>query len=533
MTLRVIASGPRPSARRGIVALWVFASIFSGCSDKHSSPVAPEPPVTTTTVTADSTRWSISGTVSNAPEQAPVANAKVETLDGPSAGQSTVTDAQGHYALSGLQPGTVSVRASLSGFEAASHSISLTANQTVDFALRPASADPAPARWVLAGTIRDAGTLNGLAAVRLEVLDGKNQGQSTVTDPAGHYSFAPMEQDGFSVRVTADQFVSETRTVTLSSALTMDLSLRPVAPAGPVTTGRVVNGVSDQALSGVLVHIDGAGDTTTGPDGSFSMAASGPTQVRSATLTSSTTIDRITRLRVPGSAATITLMPKSLDLPSFDQMFRGDGGVLHRWTVAPRVVVQRRSLKFTNRTDTQFTATSVVMSDAEVADLMADLRTALAQLTGSTFATFAEERVETATEDEVVNVTRPGWIVVARYDGLTTATTFWGYTKWAWNGAGEMQAASLMLDRAFEASVSPYHRSLHSHELAHALGCNHVTGRQSVMNISARLDITAWDRDAARMAFLRPPLNQTPDIDPDPYTINTLRTHQLFWSGAE
>ena len=155
------------------------------------------------------------------------------------------------------------------------------------------------------------------------------------------------------------------------------------------------------------------------------------------------------------------------------------------------------------------------MTEAEVNSLLADLRWALPQLTGDTFTAFADEQRETAAEGERVRVSRPGWIVVARYEGLTTAINYWGYTRWSWSGAGEMQAGIMMIDRAWDASGSVYCRSLRAHEFGHALGYTHVFVRQSVMNTNATTEPNAFDRDGARLAFLRPPLNRTPDIDPD------------------
>jgi hypothetical protein len=155
-------------------------------------------------------------------------------------------------------------------------------------------------------------------------------------------------------------------------------------------------------------------------------------------------------------------------------------------------------------------------------------------LTGNAFATFADEQRETAAEGTRVRVSRSGLIVVARYEGLTAATGFWGYTRWAWNGAGEMTAGIVMLDRAFETSGSQFRRSLRAHEFGHALGYNHVTVRASVMNQAARLEPNSFDRDAAKFAFQRPPLNRSPDIDPDPFTGNLRAlTSQVFWSGAQ
>jgi hypothetical protein len=163
--------------------------------------------------------------------------------------------------------------------------------------------------------------------------------------------------------------------------------------------------------------------------------------------------------------------------------------------------------------------------------LLADLTWALPQLTGNAFFAFAEQQIETAAEGDRVRVSRPGLIVAARYEGLTAGTTFWGYTRWGWNGAGEMQAGIIMLDRGFETSGSIFRRSLRAHEFGHALGYNHVSGRESVMNPAARIEPNAFDRSGAKIAFLRPPLNRTPDIDPDPFTTNLRAFTGLTWLG--
>jgi hypothetical protein len=293
----------------------------------------------------------------------------------------------------------------------------------------------------------------------------------------------------------------------------------PQPPPASGITGTAIDALSDRSLPGVTVRIDGLGETRTATDGTFSFSAADPEQVKTVTLSSSATIERQTHLRVPGPSTTLSLIPSSINLPAFDQMFR-PGGILRRWTGAPPVVIQTRVLQFTSTGDSQYTATAGVMSDADVSDLVADLTWALPQLTGNTFNEFSNVRIETAGEGDRVSVQRPGSIIVARYEGLTQGTTFWGYTRWAWNTAGEMQAGIVMLDRAFEESGSTFRRSLRAHELGHALGYQHVSGVTSVMNSSARIEPNAFDRSGARLAFQRPPLNRTPDVDPAPFTSN-------------
>ena len=305
----------------------------------------------------------------------------------------------------------------------------------------------------------------------------------------------------------------------------------PPAPLGGIN-GITLDAISDRPLSGATVKIDGLGQATTSTTGGFHLDAAAPQLVRGVTVSSSETVDRSTRLRVPGPDVTLTLMPTSLDLAAFDQMFRSSGGVLHRWTSPPRVIVQSRVLQFTNVSDVDYTALGTVMSDADATSILADLTWTLPQLTGNTFSQLGDQQRETASEGDRVHVSRQNLVVVARYEGLTTATGFWGYTRWSWNGAGEMTAGIIMLDRNFDTSASPFKRSLRAHEFGHALGYNHVTSRASVMNSAATIEPNAFDRDGAKFAFLRPPLNHSPDVDPDPFTGNLRAlTSQIFWAG--
>jgi len=300
---------------------------------------------------------------------------------------------------------------------------------------------------------------------------------------------------------------------TTPTAPTTPVPAPPVpSPPPPPTgiTGVLTDGLSSTRLAGVLVKLDGIGETTSAADGSFAFAAADPQVER-----------------------TITLMPSSIDLPAFNEMFRGSGGELHRWAAAPRLVIQRRVLQFTSVSASTYTALGTMLSDEEVATLIGDLEWALPQLTGGTFSAFAGRDVETADEGASVAVSRSGAVVVARYEGLTAGSGFWGYGRWAWNGLGEVQMGIMMLDRAFETSGSSFRRSLRAHELGHTLGYTHVTLRESVMQSHARHEPTPWDRDAARLAFQRPPRNRAPDTDPQQFVGNLhALASQLTWAGS-
>lgn len=306
----------------------------------------------------------------------------------------------------------------------------------------------------------------------------------------------------------------------------------PTSPSpGQNVTGTVLDGISGLAVSGATVTVDGVGQATSAANGFFGLTSDLPGALRAVVVVSPTTVDRSTWADLPGPPLTLPLMPSALDLAAFDQMFRGNGGALHRWVAAPPLVVQTRVLRFSSFSAT-YEATDIVMTAQEVEELIQDLRWTLPQLTGDTFGDFGRIETATAAEGDSVTVSRSGSIVVARFQGLTSALDYWGYARWAWNGVGQMSSGTIMLDSSFETSGSQYRRSLRAHELGHALGYNHVTTMPSVMHSSARFEPNEFDRGGARIAFQRPPLNRSPDADPVPAAQTTAARDVLTWAEA-
>ena len=88
-----------------------------------------------------------------------------------------------------------------------------------------------------------------------------------------------------------------------------------------------------------------------------------------------------------------------------------------------------------------------------------------------------------------------------------------GYGRWAENGDGSVVGGSMFLDSRFDKN-DDRRRLLRIHELGHALGQLHVETRPSIMNPSIGPEPTEFDRQAAVVAFQRPPGNVSPDADP-------------------
>jgi hypothetical protein len=513
------------------IALVTTLCVSSACGKKSASPTAPSETV--------STPFSIEGVVRHRADGQGLPGARVEVTDGANKGVQASADHEGRYRLNELVAGSVVLRAVADGYVAATQSLTLNANETLDFSLDQSTAAPpaAPERFTVSGSVTSAASEDPVDGASVRVVTGADTGTMTETDASGRYTLT-VRPGPLTLEVSAPSYHARTRSVSVSGNHVLDFELEPQpeagpdpASSGPVVRGTIVNGVSNTAVAGARVDVEGTGPAMSAADGVFEVRLPGPDTVVEVTISSVSTVERSTRVRVSAEPATLTLIPKSLNLTAFDQMFRSDGA-LRRWTTAPSVVIHRRVLQFTDVDATSAVATSVELSDAEVDSIMNDLQNVLSALTGQTFDRFSGQTIETAADGESVSVARSGVIFIAHYQGLTDATTYWGYTRWAWNDRGEVRAASVKLDRAFETSGSPYRPTLRAHELGHALGYSHVDARPSVMNASGRVSLTDFDRHGARIAFLRPLLNMSPDIDPDPITVNRAPSAGLTWTGA-
>ena len=312
----------------------------------------------------------------------------------------------------------------------------------------------------------------------------------------------------------------------------------PAAPSTPgtpslpfTTTARVVDVLTTLVVSGVSATgasisggpSDSAGRMTIGSETSLP-------DPRVVTFTKSTTVTRQISMKVPGNEVTVSLIPTSFDLDAFDELMRVTQ--LQRWTGAPPLRVQSRLLEFTSVTAADAVGVDEVMTESERTGLETDLTWALPQLTGGQFQAYASITRETVDLGARMSVLNTGVITVARYRGLQAATGYWGYSRWQYRADGTVFSGTIMLDRDFEKSGSVYRRSLRTHELGHALGYTHVTRRVSVMNSSAVTEPNAFDLDAARIGFQRPPGNRRPDTDPSGTSANVHAGSAIWSLGA-
>ena len=396
----------------------------------------------------------------------------------------------------------------------------------------PIDGEPGATQYSLSGQVLLVPASAAAVLARVEVVAGVNAGESTLATADGRYVLGQLLPGDMTVVASATGYDSATTHVTLTADLTTDFGLQassaPVVPL--VTNGRAVDALTRAGLGGIAFGGPGVSGAPTDATGAFQLITTDTSpEARRLIFTGANVVERRTAVRVPGANVLISLIAAAFDLAAFDEMFRAPE--LTRWTSAPALVIERRVVQFTDAEMLGGTTLDDMMSPAEADSVLADLNRALAPMTGRAFREFSSVRIDVSAARSVVDLWSDGVITVSWVAGLQAATGSWGYGRWSSRGDGTVTAGLLLLDSGFQRSGSPYVRSLRVHELGHALGYRHVTAALSVMNATALLEPTAFDRDATRIAFDRQPGNRSPDVDPDSATTNRLNTAGRRWSA--
>jgi hypothetical protein len=178
------------------------------------------------------------------------------------AGANATTAANGTYTLNNLAAGSVTITASLSGYQSGSTTATVTAGQTTTAdTIKLAPASPGS----VSGTV--VSSLGGAIAGASVSYDGGN----TTTDSNGNYSLTGVPVGTIQLVASAAGFQSSSQTVTIQSGVnaTANFTLAVAAGTGTVA-GKVTNASTGGAISGATVGYSG-GSATTDSNGSYSL----------------------------------------------------------------------------------------------------------------------------------------------------------------------------------------------------------------------------------------------------------------------
>jgi hypothetical protein len=295
--------------------------------------------------------------------------------------------------------------------------------------------------------------------------------------------------------------------------------MAPTEPSTPTTyhtiSGQLVDVLTGDPAAGVSVWVN---QTATASDAEGRFMVSVPETLGLGyrlSARSAAFVTRRTNVDVHSPSQVISLIPVSFNLVLFDSTLRPPVAGLARWLSTPALVVLTRELQYAGNADAAV-ALDTELSANTVASLVADLRDGFLTMTDGRLGDFRSVTLESPAPGAQVLLKRKGSIVVARAKDLGALSNHGGAT-WRVAEGRTILGAVILLERDTDSLTnSNYPSHTRKHEMGHAVGFYHATCC-SVMTVGdpSYPGPTDWDRQAARIAYQRPPGNVTPDTDPE------------------
>jgi sugar lactone lactonase YvrE len=200
----------------------------------------------------------LQGTVTDGATGQPLGGVLITVSDGGNSASAT-TASNGTYVISGLQPGSITVTATLSGYQTVSGSGQIVAGGTLLFSPTdyPDATTP-PTTATLTGTVVDAGTGQPISGATVST-----GGQTATTDSQGQFSIAGLAVGAFSAQISANGYDGASLSGSLTAGNNEAGVVRLSAPVEPPTltsstvSGTITAGQPAAAVAGATVSIKG------------------------------------------------------------------------------------------------------------------------------------------------------------------------------------------------------------------------------------------------------------------------------------
>lgn len=216
---------------RLVLTMFVLAGVVWACSsDNTPTPVTPSSP-TLISVTLNGNIAILSGQTSQLTATANFAKGTTQDVTGQAAWSSvtpTIATVSATGMVTALAPGVAEIRAT---YQSVTGSLQITVNNPPSYSLSGSVTETAPH------------ASKALVGVRVEIIDGANQGKFALTDGAGLYQITSVLAGSFKVRAHLDTYDDVTKSVTLNTSTSLAFALNPTPRAITETfTGTISGG---------------------------------------------------------------------------------------------------------------------------------------------------------------------------------------------------------------------------------------------------------------------------------------------------